>query len=332
MEKVFIIAEAGVNHNGHLSMAKELIDIASKSGADAVKFQSFFAEEGISINAPKADYQLKLTPKDESQIEMIKRLELSYENHVELINYCKQKEIQFISTVCDLKSVDLLKQFDLPVYKIASCDLVHTPLIRCVAKLKKKVILSTGMSVLDEVSNAVLELRENGTKDIVLLHCTTEYPCPLQEINLHKITTLKNVFDLPVGFSDHSEGIIASIAAVALGAGVIEKHFTLDKNLEGPDHKASLEPREFFSLVKSIREVEQALGNYEFIPTESELRNKNIMRRKIVAAKPIKKGEVFSLDNLAFKRAEGGLTPDNYDSIAGKISRQGYSDDEVIIL
>lgn len=331
MEKVFIIAEAGVNHNGSLSMAKKLIDFAANSGADAVKFQTFIAEEGISVNAPKADYQLKLTPKGESQIEMIRRLELSCQDHVELVHYCKNKKIQFLSTACDLKSVDLLERFDLPAHKISSCDLVNTPLIRQVAKLGKKVFLSTGMSNIDEVANAVRELKENGTKDIVLLHCTTEYPCPTEEINLRKMITLRNTFQLPVGFSDHSQGFIISVAAAALGAVTIEKHFTLDKSLEGPDHKASLDPQEFNFFVKAIRQVEKSLGSYEFISTKSELRNINIMRRKIVAAKPIKKGEIFSLDNLAFKRAEGGVTPDNYDSIAGKASLRNYNPDEVII-
>lgn len=332
MEKTFIIAEAGVNHNGSISLAKELIDIASDAGADAVKFQTFIAEKGISVNARKADYQLRLTPKDETQIEMIKRLELSYDAHAALINYCKDKGIKFLSTACDLESVDLLEKFNMSVYKIASCDIVNIPLIRHIAKLKKSVILSTGMSTLANVDTAVRELEENGTNDITIMHCTTEYPCPIKEINLRKIITLKNAFGLPVGFSDHSTGITASIAAIALGAEVIEKHFTINKNLEGPDHKASLEPKELSLLVKSIREVEQALGSHKFVPTKSELGNLNIMRRKIVAANKINKGELLTPENLAFKRAEGGITPDYYDIVVGTRAVKEFDSDSVITL
>jgi len=332
MKKVFIIAEAGVNHNGSLALAKRLIDAAKKAGADAVKFQSFIAEEGISINAPKADYQLKTTTRNESQIEMLKKLELSYSDHLKLLAYCKKKKIGFLSTACDLKSVDMLKRLKVKAIKIASCDLVNIPLLRCVAKLGKKVFLSTGMSTLGEVSNAVEELRKNGSPDITLLHCVTEYPCPPEEINLRKMLTLKKNFNLPVGFSDHSQGVSTSLAAVALGAEVIERHFTLDRNLKGPDHKASLEPDSLFSLVKSIREIESALGSPEFVPAKSELKNINIMRRKIVAARAIKKGEVLSAGNLAFKRAQGGLIPDNYDLVVGRTATKNYNPDDVIIL
>lgn len=332
MGKTFIIAEAGVNHNGSVSLAKELVDIAIEAGADAVKFQTFLAEKGISVRAPKANYQLKLTPEDESQFDMIKRLELSYDAHVEIINYCNAKGIKFLSTACDLESVDLLEKFDLPIYKIASCDLINTPLIRYIARLRKKVILSTGMSTLAEVDIAVRELANNGAGEITLLHCTVEYPCPIEEVNLRKMITLEKSFGLPVGFSDHSQGLTASIAAVALGASVIEKHFTINKGMEGPDHKTSLEPQELSLLVKSIRETEKALGDYKFVPTKSELQNLNIMRRKIVAAKKIKKGSVFTSENLSFKRAEGGITPDYYDFIVGKTATKDYAQDDNITL
>jgi len=331
-EKTFIIAEAGVNHNGSVSLAKKLIEVASHAGADAIKFQTFVAEEGISIHAPKADYQTKLTPENETQIEMIKRLELSYDAHVELIAHCRTHGIEFLTTVCDIKSVYLLDEFDLPLYKIASCDIVNIPLLRQIARRKKKVILSTGMSTLAEVDQAVRELEKNGVADIVLLHCTTEYPCPSEEVNLYKMVTLKNTFGLPVGFSDHSEGITASLAAVALGAEVLEKHITTDRSLEGPDHKASIAPDTLSSMVEAVREVEKNLGSYNFSPTASEMRNLEVMRRKIVAAREIKKGENFSLDNIAFKRAEGGITPNYCDLIIGKAASKNYQQDDIIVL
>lgn len=331
-KKVYIIAEAGVNHNGSLPLAKQLIDSAVESGADAVKFQSFVAECGISKNAPKANYQLKLTSKSESQIEMIKRLELSLNDHKELIDYCDKCNIDFLSTACDLDSVNLLNSLNQTVYKIASCDIVNIPVIRAVAKLNKRVILSTGMATLGEVERAISELRNYGTKDIVLLHCTTEYPCPINEVNLLKINTLKNTFNLPVGFSDHSQGISAAIASIALGACVVEKHFTLDKKMEGPDHKASINPDEFKQMVNSIREAEGALGDSTFKPSPSESLNLNIMRRKIVASRDIRKGEVFSLDNVGFKRSKGGVTPDYCDFILGKNATRDYTlDDEILI-
>jgi len=332
MDNVYIIAEAGVNHNGSLSLAKELIGSAAEAGVDAVKFQSFVAESGIGKNAPKAEYQLKLTPQSESQIEMIKRLELSPEAHIELIEYCRKQGVEFLSTACDLDSVYLLNSLNQSAYKISSCDIVNIPVIRAVAKLGKKVFLSTGMATLGEIERAVFELESNGTSDITLLHCTTEYPCPTNEINLLKIKTLQQSFDLPVGFSDHSEGISAAIASIALGAVVVEKHFTLDRNMDGPDHKASIDPQGLRMLVQSIREVEQALGSKKIVPSPSERLNINIMRRKIVASKEIKVGEEFNLDNIGFKRSRAGITPDYCDLIFGKKALIEYSVDDEIIL
>jgi len=331
-KKVYIIAEAGVNHNGSLILAKKLVDSAAESGADAVKFQSFIAECGISKNAPKAKYQLKLTSKKESQIEMIRRLELSSNDHKELIDHCHSRKVDFLSTACDLESANLLGSLNQTMYKIASCDIVNIPVIRAVAKFKKKVILSTGMASLGEVERAISELKNHGTKDIVLLHCTTEYPCPINEVNLLKINTLRNAFHLPVGFSDHSHGISGAIASIALGAVVIEKHFTLDKEMEGPDHKASIDPDEFKEMVKSIREVEVALGSPVFKPSPSEELNLDVMRRKIVASDNIYKGEIFSLNNIGFKRAKGGVTPDYCDLVLGKIATQDYILDDAILI
>lgn len=330
MEKVYIVAEAGVNHNGSLSLAKQLVESAAKAGVDAVKFQSFVAESGISINAPKADYQLKLTNHSESQIEMIKRLELSAEAHVELIDHCRQHGVDFLSTACDLDSVALLERLNQSAYKIASCDIVNIPVIRAVAKQGKKVFLSTGMATLGEIERAVSELENHGTNDIILLHCTTEYPCPINEVNLRKINTLQSAFNLPVGFSDHSEGISAAVASIAMGAVMVEKHFTLDRKMEGPDHTASIDPQGLKELVQSIREVEQALGKSKFIPSPAEKRNLPIMRRKIVAVRNIKMGEVFDLKNVGFKRAEGGITPDYCDFILGNKALKNYSTDDII--
>ena len=330
MNKVYIIAEAGVNHNGSILFAKQLIDEAVKAGVDAVKFQSFVAESGISKNAPKADYQLKLTSKSETQIEMIKRLELSHEAHIDLINHCQKKGVDFLTTACDLDSVSFLETLNQPAYKIASCDIVNIPVIRAIARLGKKVILSTGMANLEEVERAVTELEKNGTSDITLLHCTTEYPCPIEEVNLLKIKTLQDAFNLPVGFSDHSEGISSALASVVLGATMIEKHFTLDRKMSGPDHKASIDPEGLKCLVSGIREVEKALGSSIFRPSKSELININTMRRKIVAAKDIKVGEIFTLNNVGFKRSLGGLTPDYCDFILGKKALIDYiTDDEI---
>ncbi|HHY20996.1 MAG TPA: N-acetylneuraminate synthase, partial [Bacilli bacterium] len=296
MKKTFIIAEAGVNHNGSLQMAKELIDVATEAGADAVKFQTFRAGELASEVAPKAEYQLETTSSSESQFEMLKKLELTVEAHQELIDYCREKNIQFLSTPFDFPSVKLLTEtFDLPIIKIPSGEITNAPLLLEIAKTKRKIILSTGMSTLGEIEQALSVLAYGLTSDCVtpsleafndafcstegqealikyvsLLHCTTEYPTPFSEVNLRVIDTLAQAFGLPVGFSDHTVGITAPIAAVARGATIIEKHFTLDRNLPGPDHKASLEPRELTGMVKAIRETELALGQPYKIPTVSE--------------------------------------------------------------
>ena len=257
MKKVLIIAEAGVNHNGDINLAKKLIEQAAKAGADVVKFQTFKANSCVSVSAKKAKYQLETTAKEESQLEMIKKLELSYESHFELMKHCKKHGIAFLSTPFDLESVEFLRGLDLPYFKIPSGEITNFPYLKAVAKCKKKVLLSTGMANLGEIEAALEILRKNGTKNITLLHCNTEYPTPFEDVNLNALKTLKEAFKLEVGYSDHTEGIVASLGAVALGAVVIEKHFTLDKTMEGPDHRASLEFEELRALCKGIESLKK---------------------------------------------------------------------------
>ena len=277
--KVFIIAEAGVNHNGSLELAKKMIDAAEEAGADAVKFQTFKAEKVVSRYAPKAEYQKKTTTAGESQLEMIKKLELDAAAHQTLIDYCKKRNIQFLSTPFDFESIDLLNELGLDIFKIPSGEITNMPYLRKIGSLKKEIILSTGMANLGEIEDALDVLTGAGTKlkDITILHCNTEYPTPMQDVNLKAMQTIKYAFPgIHVGYSDHTEGIEVSIAAVAMGATIIEKHFTLDKNMEGPDHKASLEPDELKAMVNAIRNIEKALGNGIKKPSPSELKNKPI--------------------------------------------------------
>ncbi len=332
MKKALIIAEAGVNHNGDLNLAKKLIEVAAKSGADFVKFQSFKAELCVSKNAKKAAYQLETTAKDESQLEMIKKLELDFNAHQLLISHAKQCGIAFLSTPFDLESIELLDELGLEVFKIPSGEITNLPYLKKIAKLNKKIILSTGMSNLGEIEVVLEILCKEGTQraNITLLHCTTEYPAPFDEVNLKAIQTLKNAFNLDVGYSDHTKGIHISLAAIALGASVIEKHFTLDKNMSGPDHKASLEPDELQELCTKIREIESALGDGIKQASKSERKNIEIARKSLVAKKKIKKGEIFSEENLTTKRPASGISAMRYDEYLGKKASKNYEEDELI--
>ena len=330
MKKVLIIAEAGVNHNGDINLAKKLIEQAAKAGADVVKFQTFKANSCVSVSAKKAKYQLETTAKEESQLEMIQKLELSYEAHFELIEHCKKHGIAFLSTPFDLESVEFLRGLDLPYFKIPSGEITNLPYLKAVAKCKKKVLLSTGMANLGEIEAALTILRKNGTRNITLLHCNTEYPTPFEDVNLNALKTLKEAFKLEVGYSDHTEGIVASLGAVALGAVVIEKHFTLDKTMEGPDHRASLEFEELRALCKGIRELEKALGSGIKKASKSEAKNKIIARKSLVAKREIQKGEKFSEQNLTTKRPGSGISAMRYEEYLGKRALKTYKKDELI--
>jgi len=330
--RTFIIAEAGVNHNGFLAIAKKLVDSASDAGADAIKFQTFNAEKMVSIYAPKAEYQKKTTGTNESQLEMLRKLELDESAHKELFDYCKQKNILFMSTPFDLESISLLNKLGLEIFKIPSGEITNLPYLREIGSLKKRVILSTGMAEMEEIKNAVDIITESGTpkENITVLHCNTEYPSPYEDVNLLAMLTIKEVFNVHIGYSDHTIGIEIPIAATALGATIIEKHFTLDKNMEGPDHKASLDPDELTVMVRSIRNIEKALGNGIKKPSPSELKNRVIARKSIVAYKDIIQGEVFSCENLTVKRPGTGINPMKWDSILGKTARRDFKKDEVI--
>ncbi|SDP88796.1 N-acetylneuraminate synthase [Litchfieldia salsa] len=353
--QTYIIAEAGVNHNGSLAMAKELINKATEAGVDAVKFQTFKAEKLVTKSAMQAEYQIQNLGEEVSQYEMLKKLELTYSEFIELKEYCEVKNITFLSSPFDKESVDfLIKELQLPVIKISSGELNNAPLLHYISNFKVKLILSTGMAEMKEVHNALAviayglaqkdiisldevnhfyesELAKKLLKDYVtILHCTTEYPTPPTEVNLRAINYLKSKLELPVGFSDHSEGISIPIAAVAAGAEVIEKHFTLNRDLPGPDHKASLEPLELAEMVKGIRIVEKALGNPIKEPTESEIKNKKVARKSLVAATTIKKGDVLTEDNITVKRPGVGISPFQYWDLLGRKSKKDYQEDELL--
>lgn len=334
IKKVFIIAEAGVNHNGDIGLAKKLIDEASKSGADAVKFQTFKAEKLVSKSAQKAEYQKQTTDKSETQFDMIKKLELNIDDHKELMSYCKFKNIIFLSTPFDHDSIDLLNNLGLEIFKIPSGEITNLPYLRHLGKLNKKVILSTGMSDIGEIEDALDILVESGTKkeNITVLHANTEYPTPMEDVNLIAMVTIGKTFNIAYGYSDHTKGIEIPIAATALGASVIEKHFTLDKTMDGPDHKASLEPHELQVMVKSIRNIESALGDGIKKPSTSELKNKDIARKSIVASCSITQGELFSIDNITVKRPGNGLSPMIWNTVIGKEAVKNFEADELIIL
>ncbi len=332
MSDIFIIAEAGVNHNGDIKLAKKLIDAAKSTGADAVKFQTFKAESLVSKVAQKADYQKQATETDESQLEMLKKLELSFSDFKDLKKYCEGKEILFLSTPFDFDSIDFLESLEMPIYKVPSGEITNLPYLMKIASTGKPVIMSTGMSDLDEVGLALEVLRDNGAGTITLLHCNTQYPTPFEDANIKAMLTLKERFGVAVGYSDHTLGIEAPIAAVALGATVIEKHFTLDKSMEGPDHKASLDPQELKAMVTSIRNIELALGDGIKRPSRSETSNKEVARKSIVATRNIVKGEIFTEDNLTIKRPGNGISPMKWFEVLGMSAERDFCEGELIEL
>lgn len=326
----YIIAEAGVNHNGSLRLAKKLVDKAVWAGADCIKFQTFNSEKIVAKNAPKADYQKKTTNNTENQLDMLKKLELTSKQFINLKDYCQKKGIAFLSTPFDLESINFLASIGLKTWKIPSGEITNYPYLRTIGKRKENVIMSTGMSTTAEVRNAIAVLKKFGTKKIRLLHCTTEYPAPYDSVNLQAMHTLKKDFGYDVGYSDHTNGIEIPVAAVAMGATIIEKHFTLDHNMEGPDHKASLEPEELRNMIRAIRNVEKAFGNGKKEPSKAEKRNIPIVRKSIVAASYIKKGDVFSDRNLTTKRPGKGTSPMLWERIVGTIAKRDYNEDELI--
>jgi N-acetylneuraminate synthase len=354
---VYIIAEAGVNHNGSLDLAKGLIEAAASAGVDAVKFQTFRAEKVVCRSAPKANYQVETGPAEESQFDMLRKLELDADTHQQLAQKCQKCGVDFLSTPFDLESLDLLvNAFNLPRIKLSSGDITNAPLLLQSAQLAKPVLLSTGMSTLSDVE-AALGVLAHGyiwpketpsaekfrqafvsecgqqalRKNVTLLHCTSEYPAPFEDINLRAIETLSRTFGLPVGYSDHTIGIAVSIAAVACGATVIEKHFTLDRHLPGPDQESSVEPRELKVLVQSIREVEKALGSPRKSPSTLEMENRTVVRRSLVAACKIKRGERFTGNNLTAKRPGTGISPIEYWDWIGQVAQRNYKRDEMIL-
>jgi len=327
-----VIAEAGVNHNGSLELAFELIDAASEAGADVVKFQTFKAENLVTQSAAKADYQLETTDIQETQFEMIKKLELSYDMHLKLISRCKEKGIRFSSTGFDPLSVNLLIELGVDFLKIPSGEITNLPYLRHVGSKGLPTILSTGMSTMQEVKDAVriLEQARSNKSDITVLHCNTEYPTPMEDVNLRAMLSMEDEIGVKVGYSDHTLGVEVPIAAVAMGATVIEKHFTLDRRMKGPDHASSLEPIELKDMVKAIRNIEKALGGGIKKPSNSEQKNIQIARKSIVASRNIKEGEVFSLDNLTIKRPGTGISPMNWDEVINQKATKSYVIDQQI--
>lgn len=336
MEKVLIIAEAGVNHNGSLDNAFKLIDAAVDAGVDYVKFQTFKSENLVAKSAKKADYQIQNTGNStDSQYEMLKKLELSHENHELLIDYCQQKNIKFFSTAFDLESLQYLKEIGLDLVKIPSGEITNLPYLRKAALLFRKVILSTGMCTMEDIEAAINVFLAEGIskEDITILHCNTEYPTPMIDVNLKAMLSIQQEFGTEIGYSDHTLGIEVPVAAVALGASVIEKHFTLDNSMEGPDHAASLEPDQLKEMVKAIRNIEQAIsGDGIKKPSASEMKNIEIARKSIVASKSIGKGEIFTDENLTIKRPGTGISPMRWDEVIGKQADREYKGDELIQL
>jgi N,N'-diacetyllegionaminate synthase len=328
-----IIAEAGVNHNGSVEIAQKLVQIAHDAHVDYVKFQIGIPELVTSRYAQKADYQAKNTGKG-SQLEMIKKITLTFDQHAELKKYCDKTGIQYLCTPFDLPSIEFLHSINIPFFKIPSGEITNYPYLKKIAQYKRPVILSTGMSTMDDIEQAMTILTNNGLDkdDITILHCNTEYPTPFEDVNLRAMQTIAEQFKVKVGYSDHTQGIESTIAAVALGATVIEKHFTLDRNMEGPDHKASLEPDELKAMVAAIRNVEKALGNREKQVTDSEHKNIKIARKSIVAAKDIKKGVIFAEDNITVKRPGDGISPMRWEEVLGKVAKKDFSEDELIEL
>ena len=333
-KSTIIIAEAGVNHNGSMELAKKLVVVAADAGADYVKFQTFKADTLVTQSAEKAEYQKIITDKSESQFEMIKKLELDKSAHDELIKHCEEKGIRFLSAAFDHDSIELLADLNIPLYKIPSGEITNLPYLRHIGRMGKPIILSTGMSTLEEVQKALNVLLESGVEKekITILHCNTEYPTPMEDVNLKAMLTIREELGVNIGYSDHTLGIEVPIAAVAMGATVIEKHFTLDRTLTGPDHAASLEPHELKSMVTAIRNIKKAMGDGIKKPSPSETRNIPIARKSIVAKKPIKKGDMFSEDNLMVKRPGTGISPMEWDKAIGKQSEASFEIDELIHL
>ncbi len=329
---VLIIAEAGVNHNGSLELAKKMALAAKEAGADVVKYQTAVPELVVSKFAEKAEYQKKQTGDGESQLEMIRRLHFDFDGHRQLKEYCDHIGIQYLSAPFDVPSVQFLAGLDLPYFKVPSGEITNLPYLEAVAAAKKPVILSTGMSTLSEIEDALSVLENGGCPYVTLLHCNTEYPTPYEDANLLAMLDLSEQFGVPVGLSDHTPGWECDAAAAALGAVVIEKHFTLDKNMEGPDHKASLEPQELAAMIKAVRNVEKALGTGHKAVTDSEAKNKPIARKSIVAARDIKIGEVFTEENLTTKRPGTGISPMRWYDVLGKRACKAFSEDEPIVL
>ena len=334
MNRTLIIAEAGVNHNGSIELAKQLIDVAVAAGADYVKFQTFKADKIASKAALKASYQQRSTNATESQLDMLKKLELSEQAHHDLIAYCKGKNIRFLSTAFDLDSIDLLQSLGIELGKIPSGEITNLPYLRKMAHSFKELILSTGMTEMNELRAAIEVLMKEGCakENITVLHCNTEYPTPFEDVHLNAMLTIRDQLGIKIGYSDHTTGIEVPVAAVALGATVIEKHFTLDRSMEGPDHKASLVPEELIQMVRSIRNIEKALGSFDKKPSPSEIKNKVIARKSIVAATGINKGEIFSEYNLTVKRPGNGISPMQWDHILGKKAPRNFAADEQIEL
>ena len=324
-----IIAEAGVNHNGSYETACRLVETAKEAGADYIKFQTFNSKNLVSRTAKKAEYQVRTTGND-YQLNMLRQLELSEEEFICLEDYCRKKQIQFLSTPFDVESVEFLSRFDMPFWKIPSGEVTNYPYLLAIAKTEKSVVMSTGMCEIAEIADAVRVLKENGTPEIKLLHCNTEYPTPYEDVNLRTILTLKKEFGCEVGYSDHTQGVEIPIAAVAVGATIIEKHFTLDRNMEGPDHKASLEPDELKQMIIGIRKVEKAMGSGIKNPSESEKKNIPIARKSIVAAKDIIKGEIFTESNIAAKRPGNGISPMRWTEVLGQMAKRDFKEDELI--
>lgn len=332
MSHTLIIAEAGVNHNGSLDLALKLCDTAKEAGADVVKFQTWKTEKIITHSVAQADYQSSNTGKTESQFDMLKRLELSYDDFRKIKAHCDKIGIQFASTADEEESLDFLISLGIPFIKIGSGEITNIPYLRIMGSKKLPIIISSGMSTLAEVDVALAELRNAGATDIILLHCTTNYPCSMQDVNLKAMLTLKEAFKIPVGYSDHTEGIEVPVAAVAMGAKVIEKHFTLDRNMEGPDHLASTEPAEFKKMVDSIRNIEKAFGTGEKLPTKSEIDISKVVLKRCVASKEIKTGEIFNENNLTVKRNDKGLLAKYWDLLIGKKAIKDYEIDEAVEL
>ena len=329
---VLIIAEAGVNHNGSLELAKEMAKVAKECGADVVKYQTAVPELVISRHAQKAEYQKEQTGQEETQLEMVRRIHFGFAEHKELKEYCDSVGIQYLSAAFDLPSVEFLESLNLPYFKIPSGEITNLPYLEAIGKTGKPVILSTGMSTLPEIEDALSVLEENGSGEVVVLHCNTQYPTPYKDANLLAMLELQEQFGVPVGLSDHTPGWECDVAATALGAVVIEKHFTLDKNMPGPDHKASLEPQELKAMIQAVRNTELAMGTGHKAVSDSEAENKPVARKSIVAACPIRAGEVFTAENLTTKRPGTGISPMRWYEVIGQVAKRDFEPDEAIEL